>query len=139
MTFFFYTGITVRDLDRSIKFYTEIMGMRMVDRVKNPYTNGEFAELVSREGELPNLELNWYADKKDYKNGDELDHLGFLVEDAYKEIERFKKLGIEIAKEPYESKNHVIFFIKDPDGIWLEIISKKHKGAIPKNVDPYQR
>jgi len=136
MTFFFYTGITVRDLDRSIQFYTEVMGMRMVDRVKNPYTNGEFAELVSREGELPNLELNWYADMKDYKNGDELDHLGFLVEDAYKELERFKKLGIEIAKEPYESNNHVIFFIKDPDGIWLEIISKKLKGAIPKNVDP---
>ncbi len=136
MTFFFYTGITVRDLDRSIQFYTEVMGIRMVDRVKNPYTNGEFAELVSREGEFPNLELNWYADMKDYKNGDELDHLGFLVEDAYKELERFKKLGIEIAKEPYESNNHVIFFIKDPDGIWLEIISKKLKGAIPKNVDP---
>jgi len=136
MTFFFYTGITVRDLDRSIKFYTEVMGMKLVDRIKNQFTNGEFAELVSREGELPNLELNWYADQKDYKNGDDLDHLGFLVEDAYKELQRFKKLGVEIAMEPYESKNHVIFFIKDRDGIWLEIVSKKHKDAIPINVNP---
>jgi lactoylglutathione lyase len=136
LAFFFYTGIAVSDLDRSVKFYTKVMGMKMVARIKNPHTNGEFAELVSREGELPTLELNWYADLKNYKTGDELDHLGFLVEDAYKELERFKKLGIEIAKEPYESKNHVIFFIKDPDGIWLEIVSKKHKDAIPLNVDP---
>ncbi|MFI5420672.1 MAG: VOC family protein [Nitrososphaerales archaeon] len=135
MTFFFYTGIIVRDLDRSIKFYTEVLGMMLVDRIKNPYTNGEFAELASREGELPLLELNWYANLKDqYKNGDELDHLGFLVEDAYKELERFKKIGVEIAQEPYESKHHVIFFVKDPDGIWIEILSKKHKDAIPKNV-----
>ena len=112
------------------------MGMKLVDRIKNPYTNGEFAELASREGELPFLELNWYAALKDqYKNGDELDHLGFLVEDAYKELERLKKLGVEVAQEPYASKHHVIFFIKDPDGIWLEILPKKHKDAIPKNVD----
>jgi len=136
MTFFFYTGITVRDLDRSIKFYTEVMEMKLVARIKNPYTKGEFAELVSREGELPNLELNWYSDIKEYKNGDELDHLGFLVEDAHKELERFKELGIKIAKELYESKNHVIFFIRDPDGIWLEIVSKKHKDANPKNFNP---
>ena len=55
MTFFFYTGIIVRDLDRSIKFYTEVIGMKLVARIKNPYTNGEFAELVSREGDSPIL------------------------------------------------------------------------------------
>jgi len=108
----------------------------MIERIKNPYTKGEFAELVSRQGELPNLELNWYADKKEYENGDELDHLGFLVEDAYKELERLRRLGVEIAQEPYESANHVVFFAKDPDGIWLEILSKKHKDAIPRNVNP---
>jgi catechol 2,3-dioxygenase-like lactoylglutathione lyase family enzyme len=64
LTFFFYTGIIVQDFDRSIKFYTEIMRMKLLTRVKNPYTNGEFAELASREGELPNLELNWYPSKK---------------------------------------------------------------------------
>jgi len=136
LTFFFYTAITVRDLDLSIKFYTEVMGMKMTARIKNPYTNGEFAELASRQGELPTLELNWYADKNEYANGDELDHLGFLVEDAHQELERLRRLGVEIAKEPYESTNHVVFFAKDPDGIWLEIVAKKHKDAIPRNIDP---
>lgn len=104
MTFFFYTGIIVQDLDRSIKFYTEVMGMKLLGRMKNPYTNGEFAELASREGELPYLELNWYADKKVYANGDELDHLGFLVHNAYEELERLENLGVEIAQKPYETK-----------------------------------
>lgn len=124
------------DLDRSIKFYAEVMGMKLLARIKNPHTNGEFAELASKEGELPNLELNWYADKSDYTNGDELDHLGFLVEDAYKEMVRFQKLGVEIAQNPYETDNHVVFYARDPDGIWLEIVSKKHKDAIPQNVNP---
>lgn len=135
MAFFFYTGIIVQDLDRSIKFYTEVMGMKLLGRMKNLYTNGEFAELASREGELPYLELNWYADKKAYTNGDELDHLGFLVQNAYEELERLEKLGVEVAQRPYETKNHVIFFAKDPDGIWFEVLSKKHKDAIPKNVN----
>ena len=78
MTFFFYTGITVRDLDRSIKFYTEVMGMRMVARVKNPYTNGEFAELVSREEEVPQSGTQLVRRYERLQNGDELDHLGFL-------------------------------------------------------------
>ncbi len=112
------------------------MGMKVKGRIKNPHTKGEFAVLNSRDDELPNLELNWYADKKEYTNGDELDHLGFLVEDAYKEVERLERLGVVIAQRPYESSNHVIFFAKDPDGIWLEIVSKKHKDAVPKNVDP---
>jgi catechol 2,3-dioxygenase-like lactoylglutathione lyase family enzyme len=100
--------------------------MKLVSRIKNPHTNGEFAVLTSKEGG-PNLQLNWYENKKQYTNGDELDHPGFLVDDAYKELDRLKALGVEIAQEPHESSNHVVFFAKDPDGIWLEIFSKKHK------------
>jgi len=132
---FIYTGITVRDLDRSIKFYTEIMGMKLLAKIKNPYTNGEFAELGSAENEIPVLELNWYEDQSEYRSGDELDHLGFLVGDAKKELERLRSLGVEIAKEPYESSNHIVFFAKDPDGIWLEIFSKKHKDAFPVKIN----
>jgi lactoylglutathione lyase len=130
---FVYTGITVRDLDRAVKFYTEVMGMKLVSRIENPFTNGEFAVVESNE--TSRLELNWYRDKKDYVNGDELDHLAFLVEDARKELKRLRALGVEIVKEPYESSNHVVFFVKDPDGIWLEIFSKKNKDAYPLGVN----
>jgi catechol 2,3-dioxygenase-like lactoylglutathione lyase family enzyme len=79
--------------------------------------------------------LNWYSNQKEYVNGDELDHLAFLVEDAYEELKRLRSLGVQIAKESYESSNHVIFFVKDPDVIWLKILSKKHEEAFPSNIN----
>lgn len=132
---FVYTGITVRDLDRSIKFYTEVMGLELIARIKNPYTDGEFAELKSAENDLPGLELNWYRDQKEFRNGDELDHLRFLVRDAKAKLERLRSLGVEIAQEPFESPNHTVFFAKDPDGIRLEIFSKKRPDAFPAGIE----
>ena len=99
--------------------------MKLKARIKNEYTNGEFAVLTNEEDDGHHLELNWYSGKKDYTNGDELDHLGFQVKDARSELERFRRLGITIAQEPYESENVVVFFAKDPNGIWLEIYSRK--------------
>jgi lactoylglutathione lyase len=94
---FSYTGIIVRDLERSIKFYRDIMGMKLKTRIVNPYTKGEFAVMSNENRAGPDLELNWYAEKKDYVNGDELDHLGFLVPNARSELERLRQLGVEIA------------------------------------------
>jgi len=56
---FSYTGIIVRDLERSIKFYRDIMGMKLNARIMNPYTKGEFAVMSNENGMGPNLELNW--------------------------------------------------------------------------------
>jgi lactoylglutathione lyase len=120
-----YTGIIVKDLEQSIRFYCESFSMKLKARIKNEYTNGEFAVLENEGADGLTLELNWYADKKEYTNGDELDHLGFEVENARVELDRFRKLGIEIAQEPYETENVVVFFAKDPNGIWLEIYSRK--------------
>ena len=101
--------------------------MKLKARIKNEYTNGEFAVLTNDGDDGPDLELNWYADKKEYTSGDELDHLGFQVKDAHVELQRFRQLGIEIAREPYETENVVVFFAKDPNGIWVEIYSRKDK------------
>jgi len=101
--------------------------MKLKARIKNEFTKGEFAVLTNDSIDGPTLELNWYAGKKEYKEGDELDHLGFEVEDAHKELERFRTLGVEIAQEPYETENVVVFFAKDPNGIWVEVYSRKRK------------
>ena len=127
---FSYTGIIVRDLERSIKFYRDIMGMKLKTRIVNPYTKGEFAVMSNENRAGPDLELNWYPEKKDYVNGDELDHLGFLVPNARSELERLRQLGVEIAAEPYESENAIAFFAKDPDGIWIEIFSRKNHASV---------
>jgi lactoylglutathione lyase len=121
---FDYTGIGVRDIDRSIQFYTEKLGMELLGRYKITETNGEIADLKSRDGEQK-LELNWYANREDYKNGDEVDHLAFQVPDVDAALAQLRKEGVEIALEPFNEGNGRLAFVKDPDGIWIELQGPK--------------
>jgi catechol 2,3-dioxygenase-like lactoylglutathione lyase family enzyme len=81
---FRYTGIRVRDLDRSIAFYTQVPGMRVTWRMRIRETGGAIAVLKSPRGSQ-RLELNWYPPRgrhRRYRQGDELDHLAFAVADV---------------------------------------------------------
>src|SRR3989442_15381248 len=81
---FRYTGIRVRDLDRSIAFYTKVLGMQMTWRMRIRETGGAIAVLKSPRGSQ-RLELNWYPPPgryRVYRQGDELDHLAFEVPDV---------------------------------------------------------
>ncbi len=121
---FNYTGIGVRDLDRSIKFYTESLGMQLLGRYKIKETNGEIADLKSPHGNQK-LELNWYANRGEYKNGDEVDHLAFSVEDVEAAVAELRSRGVEVAMEPFNEGNGRLAFVKDPDGIWIELEGPK--------------
>lgn len=123
---FAYTGIGVRDLDRSIKFYTEKLGMELLGRYKIEETNGEIAELKSFD-EGPMLELNWYSDRKEYKNGDEVDHLAFEVKGVDEALAELRSQGVEVTMEPFNEGNSRLAFVKDPDGIWIELQGPKKK------------
>src|SRR5437899_6408468 len=81
---FRYTGIRVRDLDRSIAFYTTVLGMQVTWRMRIRETGGAIAVLKSPRGSQ-RLELNWYPPRgryRVYRQGDELDHLAFAVPDV---------------------------------------------------------
>jgi lactoylglutathione lyase len=121
---FDYTGIGVRDLNRSIKFYTEKFGMQFLGRYKIKETNGEIADLKSPDGNQK-LELNWYANRAEYKNGDEVDHLAFEVEDVDEALIELRSQGVEVAMEPFNEGNGRLAFVKDPDGIWIELEGPK--------------
>lgn len=70
------------------------------------------------------LELNWYPDAE-YREGDELDHLGFQVEDAETALEKLVHAGCEVAY-PMEDRGEYMYACAiDPDGIWIEIYSEK--------------
>ncbi len=121
---FDYTGIGVRDLDRSIAFYTEKLGMQLLGRHKIKETDGEIADLKSHNGNQK-LELNWYADRKEYPNGDEVDHLTFRVPDVNAAFVELRSQGVEVAIEPFNEGNARLAFVKDPDGIWIELEGPK--------------
>ena len=119
-----HTSITVRNMDESVAFYTGKLGMNLIRRHEIPQNNAEIA-FLGMEGTNHRIELTWWRDKKEYTEGDQLDHIAFGVEDLPKFVMKMKKNGVEIAKEPYSLGSSRIAFIKDPNGIWLELIERK--------------
>lgn len=127
---FAYTGIRVRNMDASIRFYTQVMGMKLLLREKMEATGGEFAELRSS-GSPQRLELNWYPEASPYftpyAEGAELDHLAFRVRDVDSTLRDLKAKGIQVALEPFSETGYRLAFVKDPDGIWIELIGKERR------------
>jgi lactoylglutathione lyase len=129
---FIYTGIRVRNMDESIKFYTQILGMKIVEkRQKTEPTKGEVVTLKSP-ASAQLLELNFYEEESPfyapYLNGEDLDHIAFDVEDLEDAVSDLKKKGVEIAVEPYQigiSLGWKEAFVKDPNGIWIELLQRK--------------
>ncbi|MDA4111663.1 MAG: VOC family protein [Thaumarchaeota archaeon] len=133
---FIYTGIRVQNMQESLDFYTKILEMEVVDKLeKTEPTKGEVVTLQS-----PNsnqlLELNYYELGSpfggDFKNGEELDHLAFDVEDLVSTVEELKRKGVEIIAEPYSIGYSIGWkeaFVKDPNGIWIELLERKSKDS----------
>jgi len=116
---FAYTGIAVKDMDQSIKFYTEALDMQLLDRHPIEETRGEVAALKSKDSPQL-LELNWYPDSQ-YREGNELDHLAFEVDDVKTQIDRLTKMGTQVARPTEVRSKYVVGFVKDPNGVWLEL------------------
>jgi len=121
---FTYTGVRVRDLARSIEFYTKVMGMRVTFRMKLRKTHGEVALLRSPRSRQ-RLELNWYEPgsryAKPFRVGEGLDHLAFRTADLKQTIRDLRRGGIPVVDGPHGSPKAAWIYIRDPDGLWLEI------------------
>jgi lactoylglutathione lyase len=123
---FIYTGIRVKDLKRSIEFYTETMEMKEIRRGKME-AGGIWVELKSKESDHP-LELNYYPPgSKFYENyvtGSELDHLAFSCNDVRECYKKALSGGATPAVEPWDEGSSTLAFVRDPDGVWIELHSK---------------
>jgi len=123
---FIYTGIRVKDLKRSIKFYTETMEMEEIRRGKME-AGGIWVELKSKESNHL-LELNYYPTKsrfyEKYVSGSELDHLAFSCDDVRRCYKKALAGGATSAVEPWEEGSSIIAFVRDPDGVWIELHGK---------------
>jgi lactoylglutathione lyase len=119
-----YAGVRVTDLDRSLRFYTEGLGLREKGR-GTMHHGGVFVGLEDPTSHFE-LELNYYPPgspyARPYSVGEGLDHLGVVVPDPLALIDRLRSLGAKVALEPWrESDRYWIGFVEDPDGIWIEI------------------
>ena len=122
-TKFKYTGIRVKDLDASIAFYTNVLGMKVLGRDRFEATKGTVADLVSEEGGFV-LELNHYEKGSPYATnyavGEALDHLCFKVEDLDKALAEAKKAGHPVVLDIKTGTSRWAY-IEDPNGIWIEL------------------
>lgn len=117
-----YTGLRVRDMKRAIDFYTKALGMTLQFKFRIKETGGTVAYLKSPGGKHT-LELNWYPGARPYKQGDQLDHLGFKVPDLKAVHERLTAHGAKVTIPTFREGSVLLTFYADPDGIPIEIQS----------------
>lgn len=124
---FLHTMIRVGDLQRSIDFYTNVLGMKVLR--KNDYPDGRFTLVFvgyGDENEQAVVELTHNWDTKSYDLGNGFGHLAIGMPDVYKACEAVKAKGGKVTREPGPMKfgGSVIAFVEDPDGYKIEFIQR---------------
>jgi lactoylglutathione lyase len=123
-----HTMLRVGNLDKSIEFYTEVLGMKMLRR--RDYPDGKFTLAFvgyqdEEDGSVLELTHNWGVERYDLGGG--YGHIAIEVDDAYRSCEEVKRRGGKVTREagPMKHGVTVIAFVEDPDGYKIEFIQKK--------------
>lgn len=147
------TMLRVKDPERSVAFYTDVLGMNLLKRFDFPEmtfslyfmayvraddepvpdADDERAMYTFRQKATLELTHNWGTETDDsftgYHDGNTepqgFGHIGVSVPDVYQACERFEKMGVDFVKRPDDGKMKGLAFIKDPDGYWIEILSAR--------------
>jgi lactoylglutathione lyase len=122
-----HTMLRVGDLQRSIDFYTQVLGMQLLrttDRPDQKYTLAFVG--YGRNPEHAELELTYNYDVTSYDHGSAYGHIAIAVEDAYKTCAQVKAQGGNVTREagPVKGGSTVIAFVQDPDGYKIELIER---------------
>ncbi|WP_370427191.1 lactoylglutathione lyase [Actinobacillus pleuropneumoniae] len=127
-----HTMLRVGDLDRSIKFYTEVLGMRLLRTSENPQYKYSLAFVgYADESESAVIELTYNWGVESYELGTAFGHIALGVDDIYTTIESLRAAGAKITREPGPvlGGTTVIAFAEDPDGYKIEFIENKNAQA----------
>lgn len=124
-----HTMLRVGNLERSITFYTEVLGMKLL-RQKD-YPDGQFSLAFigyqpESEGAVIELTYNWDTDKYDLGTG--YGHIALEVDNVYRATDDIRQRGGKIIRDagPMNAGTTIIAFVEDPDGYPIELIGKKH-------------
>lgn len=133
-----HTMLRVGDLDRSIAFYCDILGMKLLRR--KDYPGGEFTLAFVGYGEekdntVIELTYNWGVEEYDLGKG--YGHIALGVDDIYGTCDRIKTQGGKVSREPGPMKHGstVIAFVEDPDGYKIELIQLGTQGSAKQKAE----
>ena len=123
-----YFGVRVTDVDRSVRFYTEVFGLKEISRSDGSNSEGGIAVLLVDPFSGQRLELNFYPPGSvyavPYVPGEGLDHVAFRVADLDAKLATLAKLGYRPIRsgDPVQlAPDFRLAYVPDPDGNWLEI------------------
>jgi lactoylglutathione lyase len=124
-----HTMLRVGDLDRSIRFYSDVLGMQLLRQKE--YPDGEFTLAFlgygpESENTVIELTYNWGVDS--YDLGEAYGHIALEVDDVHDAAGKIRQRGGKIIREPgpMNAGTTIIAFVEDPDGYQIELIGKKH-------------
>jgi len=128
---FEHTSVRASNMDRSIDFYTRLLGLKLLSRREIKQTNAEIAFLQDPDRKGNKLELTYYRNQKRFVQADYearvFDHIAFEVRDMNGIISKLRSEKITVTDEPYRlgPRGPLIAFIEDPDGTLIELIERK--------------
>ena len=114
----YHSCITVLDLEKSLSFYQEALGLEVM-RTKEAEDGSWKLVFLGHEGCGCQLELTWYADRKEpYNLGDNEIHVGFRTADFDAAHKKHEEMGCIC----FDNQDMGVYFIEDPDGYWMEVV-----------------
>jgi len=123
---YLHTMVRARDLDETLDFYCNKLGLVQVDRIDSEA--GRFSLIFlaapddverAKEGSSPTLEITWNWDPEEYDSGRNFGHLAYQVENVYEICQRLQDKGVTINRPPRDGH---MAFIRSPDGISIELL-----------------
>ena len=125
---YLHTMVRVTDLDASLRFWCDLLGLEEVRRMENEagrYTLVFLAAPADRARSdaerSPEVELTWNWDPEDYSSGRNFGHLAYKVDDLYAACERLRAGGVVINRPPRDGR---MAFVRSPDGISIELLQE---------------
>ena len=125
---YLHTMVRVKDLDASLDFYCDKLGLQEVRRMEND--KGRFTLVFlaapedverAKQDKAPLVELTYNWDTEDYQGGRNFGHLAYLVDDIYATCQRLQDGGVTINRPPRDGH---MAFVRSPDGISIELLQK---------------
>ena len=123
-----HTMLRVGNLDRSIEFYTNVLGMQLLRR--KDYPDGKFTLAFVGYGEEADntvIELTYNWDTDSYDLGNAYGHIAIEVDDVYAAVDQLRDRGGKVIREagPMNAGTTILAFVEDPDGYQIELLGKK--------------
>ena len=119
---YLHTMVRVRDLEASLRFYRDLLGLEEVRRKEVPQGRFTLVFLAAPgQGDVAELELTYNWDPEEYGGGRNFGHLAYRVDDIYAACQRFLDGGVTVNRPPRDGH---MAFVRSPDGISIELLQK---------------